>query len=65
MHGGTSGGPTTPAGLEACRQARWKHGQRGDEARQAARERGAARREAATLDNLLREIDDLMRGNVR
>jgi hypothetical protein len=60
MHGGTSGGPTTPAGLEACRQARWKHGQRGAEARQAARERGAARREMKALSALLSELDDLM-----
>ncbi|RZA06166.1 MAG: hypothetical protein EOP02_38600 [Proteobacteria bacterium] len=38
MHGGTSGGPTTPVGLAAARQARFVHGQRGAEARQAARE---------------------------
>ena len=28
MHGGASTGPRTPAGLERCRKANWKHGRR-------------------------------------
>jgi hypothetical protein len=49
--------------MERLRQAPLKHGQRGAEARQAARERGAARRKMATLSALLRELDDLMQGS--
>lgn len=59
MHGGASTGWRTPEGMERLRQAPMKHGRRSAEARQAARERGAARREMARLDALLRELDDL------
>jgi hypothetical protein len=65
MHGGTSTGPTTAAGLQRSREARLKHGGRCAEVRQAARERGAARREMATLSALLRELDDLMHGSTQ
>ena len=58
-HGGASTGARTAAGLERLRQVPLKHGRRAAEARQAARERGAARREIATLNTLLREVDDL------
>lgn len=41
-------------------------GQRSPEGMERLRQAPSqARREAATLDALLREIDDLMRGNVR
>jgi hypothetical protein len=53
MHGGTSNGPVTAAGLERCRRAPLKHGLRGAEARQAARERGQARKVLAVLNGLL------------
>ncbi|HEY0418116.1 MAG TPA: HGGxSTG domain-containing protein [Acetobacteraceae bacterium] len=56
MHGGASHGPVTAAGLERCRQARLKHGGRGAEARQAARERGEARKVLAALNGLLRGL---------
>ena len=65
MHGGTSTGARTAAGLERLRQAPLKHGQRGAEARQAARERGAARREMKALSALLSELDDLMQGSAQ
>jgi hypothetical protein len=64
MHGGASTGARTATGLERLRQAPLKHGRRGAEARQAARERGAARRELATLDALLRELDELTQHRV-
>ena len=38
-------------------------GRGGADVRQAARERGAARREMATLNTLLREVDDLIQGS--
>lgn len=60
MHGGKAKGQTTPAGRERSRTARLVHGQRGADARQAARERGVARREMAALNALLRELDELM-----
>jgi hypothetical protein len=53
MHGGGNG-PITAAGLERCQQARLKHGRRGAEARQAASERGQARRVMAVLEELMR-----------
>jgi hypothetical protein len=41
MHGGTSTGPRTAAGLEASRKARWKHGgysAKAETSRKAARQ---------------------------
>jgi hypothetical protein len=32
LHGGASTGPKTPEGLEKCRRANWKHGNRSGEA---------------------------------
>ena len=49
----------TAEGLERCQKTRLVHGRRSAEAREAARERGAARREMAALNALLRELDDL------
>ena len=61
MHGGASTGRRTPKGMERLRQAPLKHGQRGAEARRAARERGVvAQREMKALSALLSELDDLM-----
>jgi hypothetical protein len=60
MHGGTSTGARTAAGLERLRQAPMKHGGRCAEVRQAARERGQARREMAMLRDLLRALDELL-----
>ncbi len=57
-------GPRTPEGMERLRRAPWKHGQRGAEAREAARDRGAARREMAALNALLRELDELTQPDV-
>ena len=65
MHGGTSTSWRTPEGMKRLRQAPFKHGQRGAEARQAARERGAARREMKALSALLSELDDLMQGSAQ
>lgn len=48
-HGGASTGPRTAEGLERCRRARWKHGGRAAEVREAARARGEARRLIAAL----------------
>lgn len=59
MHGGKAKGQTTLTGHERSRTARLVHGRRNAEARQAARERGAARREMAALNALLRELEDL------
>jgi hypothetical protein len=56
MHGGASAGPRTPAGLERCQQASLKHGGRSAEARQAARDRGEARKVLAALNGLLRDL---------
>ena len=56
MHGGASAGPRTAAGLERCRQAPLKHGGRGAEARQAARDRSEARKVLAALNGLLRGL---------
>ncbi|WP_328702409.1 HGGxSTG domain-containing protein [Belnapia arida] len=58
-HGGASRGPVTASGLDRSQKARLVHGRRNAEARQAARERGAARREMAALNALLRELDEL------
>ncbi|SDB74821.1 hypothetical protein SAMN02927895_05523 [Belnapia rosea] len=52
-------GARTAVGLERLRQAPLKHGRRDAAAHQAARDRGAARREMATLDALLQELDEL------
>ncbi|MFC0387571.1 HGGxSTG domain-containing protein [Roseomonas vinacea] len=54
MHGGASTGPRTPEGQARCRAARLKHGQRGAEAREAARLRGEARRAGVSLRMLMR-----------
>jgi len=59
MHGGKSTGPRTLEGLERCRKAPWKHGRRSAEAIEAARLRGKARGEAAELQRLLKDLDDL------
>jgi hypothetical protein len=56
MHGGASTGPRTAAGRERCRAAPWKHGGRSAEGRQAARDRGEARKVLAALDDLLRGL---------
>ncbi len=42
-HGGASTGPKTAEGLERCRDAPLRHGQRSAEARSAAAERASAR----------------------
>ena len=44
-HGGKSTGPRTAEGLARLKQVPMKHGRRAAEIREAARERGAARRE--------------------
>lgn len=54
-----STGRRTPEGMERLRQAPPMHGRRGAEACQAARDRGAARREMAALNALPRKIDGL------
>lgn len=46
MHGGCSTGPRTAEGLSRSKQAHWKHG----------RFTGKARREAAYIRELLREV---------
>ncbi len=56
MHGGKSIGPRTPEGLERCRLASFKHGQRSAEAREAAREQREASRLRATLLRLTRDL---------
>jgi hypothetical protein len=55
MHGGTSTGARTAVGLERLRQVPFKHGRRGAEARQAARDRGQARQVLAVLEELMRQ----------
>ena len=55
-HGGASTGPRTPEGRERCRQAPLRHGGRGSEARQAARDRSEARKVLASLEELLRGL---------
>ena len=65
MHGGASTGQRTPEGMKRLQQAPLKHGQRGADARQAARERGLARREMKALSALLGELDDLMQGSAQ
>jgi hypothetical protein len=55
-HGGASTGPRTAAGRERCRSAPLKHGGRSAEARQAARDRGEARKALAALNALLRGL---------
>jgi hypothetical protein len=55
-HGGASTGPRTAEGRERCRAAALKHGGRGAEARQAARDRGEARKVLAALNGLLRGL---------
>jgi hypothetical protein len=52
-HGGASTGPRTAEGRERCRLARWKHGARAAEVRNAARERGEVRRLAIALRRTL------------
>jgi hypothetical protein len=49
MHGGASTGPRTPAGLERCRQARWKHGAFSRETRAALKESRRCWRELCSL----------------
>jgi hypothetical protein len=56
-------GARTPEGLERCRRATWKHGRRSAEAIAAQRLRGQARRMAAELRVLIREVEDHMRGS--
>ena len=55
-HGGKSTGARTAEGLARLKLAPMKHGRRAAEIRQAARERGAARREIRHLEDLLREL---------
>ena len=55
-HGGASTGPRTAEGRERCRAAPLKHGGRSAEARQAARDRGGARKVLAALNALLRGL---------
>ena len=64
-HGGKSTGARTAEGLARLKAAPMKHGRRCAEACQAARERGAARREMAVLDAMLRELDDIMQESAR
>jgi hypothetical protein len=52
-HGGASTGPRTARGRERCRTAPLKHGMRAAEAREAARQRGEARRVLAALRRLI------------
>ena len=58
MHGGASTGRRSAEGMARLKQASLKHGGRGAEARQAARERGEARGEKvlAALNGLLRRL---------
>src|SRR5579862_2670923 len=55
MHGGTSTGPKTPAGLEASRKARWVHGGYSAEAETA---RKAARQLIRDTWEFLKRSDD-------
>ena len=60
IHGGTSTGPRTPAGLERSRKANWKHGQRSAEAIRQRKEGAALRREIKRLAGL---ADAILTGN--
>jgi hypothetical protein len=51
-------GARTPAGLERCRRASWKHGGRSAEAITGQRLRGEARRLIASLRGLIRAAED-------
>ena len=51
VHGGASTGPRTPAGIERCRKARWKHGKRSAVAIQERRE---FRQQVRARDRFLR-----------
>jgi hypothetical protein len=53
MHGGTSTGPKTLEGLQRSCTSTWKHGRRSAEVRQAAKDRGEARRLLAEARRLL------------
>jgi hypothetical protein len=59
IHGGTSTGPKTQAGIERIRMTHWKHGQRSAEAIRKRKEGMALRREikrlAAIADAILHE----------
>lgn len=52
-HGGASTGPRTREGLALSRAARWKHGARAGDVREAAGRRGEARRMIARIVNLI------------
>ena len=53
-HGGASTGPRTAEGMARLRRVPLRHGRRGAEARQAARDRSEARKVLAALNCLLR-----------
>ena len=55
-HGGASTGWRSAEGMARLRHAPLKHGGRGAEARQAARDRGEARKVLAALNGLLRGL---------
>ena len=52
-HGGAFTGPRTVEGRERCRSARWKHGARAADMREAACERGEVRRIIARVTELI------------
>ncbi len=53
-HGGASTGPRSAEGMARLRRVPLRHGRRGAEARQAARDRSEARKVLAALNCLLR-----------
>ena len=55
-HGGASTGRRSAEGMARLRQAPLKHGGRSAEARQAARDRGEARKVLTALNGLLRDL---------
>ena len=66
LHGGASTGPRTPAGLERCRKANWKHGRRSAEWIAERRlDRLETRRLVLESKQLAREVRDLLREEKR
>jgi hypothetical protein len=58
MHGGTSRGPITAAGVERSRKARWVHGYCSAESKQ---QRRAQNQEVRALIRALRQAASLLR----
>lgn len=59
MHGGSSTGARTAAGLERCRVSSWKHGGRDAAARARARQRGMVRKLTTDLHQMIAELRSL------